>query len=933
MPRCCSVSGCKSNYKSQNESVSTFVLPKEKSLRAKWIRQIPTDFKNVKNPIICIKHFKETDIIRIDKCLVNGEMKEFPRKIPKLKEGAIPSIFPHLPQYLSNTSICPKRLKDVEDENLEHAIKQSVIDQNEYIQSKSVKSTKDIISHFRQNESIRKKWTLLNSNLKVILCMIDTSGNCPVITASLIIENSLDFSIFIGKSELKKKQVPAQFNVLDTLNVFDDLLDFLENNHSKIEINKIQEAIDVLKSSDINNNQFEFTIEQLELSNVTANNRRYSGNTLILATTLYLKSQSAYIALYKSKCLHIPHPRNIIKLISRFSLNKCSMLGSIEYLKTKQKFLNDYELIVNLQLDEIYIEQQLNFKGDSVYGYSENDRSKIAKTAQVFMVSGILSKYKDVVSIVPVYNLTSEQLKAMIINVITEVEKIGFKIISLISDNNAINRKAFELLTENKILRPSIPHPIDSTRQLFLIFDSVHIIKCIRNNWISKKSENCTIKFPDMNTGEILMAQFKHLEMMYNLEKNSVVKYGHLLLNKVLYPSNIQKQNVKLALKVFDERNIVALKCVAEQHPTLFPKVEDTCTFLNIFIRWWKIVNVRSAREGKRFNDTDREPVRNENTCQLEFLKGMSLWLKNWRLTVPNSDSLSAQTFQAIISTNDAFVEMIPYMFSHYKLEYLLLGKFQTDDLEGRFGCYRQMSGSNYYISYIQLLESERKFRFKNMIILSCSGNNIPLKTLLPCLESITNSVNVDQFRTVVQKEFVFDEIPKSLLAILTYISGYSVMKELRIKKCNICSFWLQTDKDIDVNLPLDEGEIRLPFDLVFELDRGKLTLPTVYATFSVAVAWFTIQNMIDCCLDKFLSNKNQLSILHKISLIHLAKCFDSFPDVSEKCLCKKSLNEKLENINLRACKIFLNNLVKMQNNNCSSQASNKKKVKKLKSN
>lgn len=66
--------------------------------------------------------------MHIDKCTVNGELKEYPRKVPKLIEGAVPSIFPNLPKYLSTVQSTSKRLPDVERENFDLALKQSILD-------------------------------------------------------------------------------------------------------------------------------------------------------------------------------------------------------------------------------------------------------------------------------------------------------------------------------------------------------------------------------------------------------------------------------------------------------------------------------------------------------------------------------------------------------------------------------------------------------------------------------------------------------------------------------------------------------------------------------------------------------------------------------------------------------------------------------------
>jgi hypothetical protein len=414
----------------------------------------------------------------------------------------------------------------------------------------------------------------------------------------------------------------------------------------------------------------------------------------------------------------LPHPKNLEKLVGKIDLNSVSFENSINYLTTRKKYLKEHELIVTLHIDEIYIHPEMSFKGGSIYGQSVSDSTKIAKTAQVFMISSILSKYKDVVSMVPVHNLTSQQLKDMCFSIICSLEKMGFNVIAVVSDNNIINRKAFALFSPVKILESNVPHPCDSNRKLFFIFDTVHIIKCIRNNWISKKDGNKTMKFPDIKSNTICTAYFKHLELLHDLEKKSLVKYGHLLSLKVLYPSGIQKQNVDLALRVFSENNIVALEHISKDHPSVFFNIKGTCSFIDLMVKFWKITNVKSVFEGHRFNDNFREPIRQNSEHQINFLSDMLLWLRNWQNTIPISEALSAQTFQAIVTTIDSFLKLIPYLFSHYKIDYILLSKFQNDNLEGRFGMYRQMSGSNYYISFLQVLENERKIRFKNNILL-----------------------------------------------------------------------------------------------------------------------------------------------------------------------------------------------------------------------
>jgi len=82
-------------------------------------------------------------------------------------------------------------------------------------------------------------------------------------------------------------------------------------------------------------------------------------------------------------------------------------------------------------------------------------------------------------------------LKELTLKVITIVEKAGFKVVCLISDNNRINGNMFAALCNGSI-QPSTVHPCDPSRKLFFLFDSVHLMKCVRNNWLNQKDPNQT---------------------------------------------------------------------------------------------------------------------------------------------------------------------------------------------------------------------------------------------------------------------------------------------------------------------------------------------------------------------------------------------------------------------------------------------------------
>ena len=60
---------------------------------------------------------------------------------------------------------------------------------------------------------------------------------------------------------------------------------------------------------------------------------------------------------------------------------------------------------------------------------------------------------------------------------------------------------------------------------------------------------------------------------------------------------------------------------------------------------------------------------------------------------------LSKKTFLALSQTCRGFTGLAKYLINYCGFKYILLGKIQSDTIEGRFDRIRQLSKGNYYIS------------------------------------------------------------------------------------------------------------------------------------------------------------------------------------------------------------------------------------------
>ena len=96
-------------------------------------------------------------------------------------------------------------------------------------------------------------------------------------------------------------------------------------------------------------------------------------------------------------------------------------------------------------------------------------------------------------------------------------------------------------------------------------------------------------------------------------------------------------------------------------------------------------------------------------------------WLCAWEQLQlqPRHGCLSKETMFALKQTVLAAKLLLQYLLCDLHRQYVLLGKFQTDDLEFRFGQYRQMLGTNYNISVTEVMESEKKLRILSVVKLA----------------------------------------------------------------------------------------------------------------------------------------------------------------------------------------------------------------------
>ena len=133
MSNMCSVFGCKTNYRG-HPSATVFRLPKgPPELKNQWIRALHLDIAgdlSENNTFICINHFREEDIIRVDRILqADGTYTETPRIRSTYSPNALPVIFQCFPSHFTSTAQTSKRFsrETKEEEDFAKGLHDSIV--------------------------------------------------------------------------------------------------------------------------------------------------------------------------------------------------------------------------------------------------------------------------------------------------------------------------------------------------------------------------------------------------------------------------------------------------------------------------------------------------------------------------------------------------------------------------------------------------------------------------------------------------------------------------------------------------------------------------------------------------------------------------------------------------------------------------------------
>ncbi len=351
----------------------------------------------------------------------------------------------------------------------------------------------------------------------------------------------------------------------------------------------------------------EFLLQQLELSTTQPTGRRYSPQTILHATRLFMVSRAGYRQL--RSFLSLPDPKTLKKAIGPLH----TAGGAAECKHVVEAYFGSLSPIQRncaVIFDEVYVKPSLRYRGRHIIGNSADQPGALATTMLAILVKPLHGGHAFVARLIPVRALRKDFLYRQIDSVVDVIHECGGTVRALICDNHFVNKQLYQSMAPDSS-KPYIGRTTNHTG-IHLLYDSTHLMKNVRNNWLNEMCQHLEVKDP--SSDQVWNGKFSDIRAVWAAECDETVRSTKLTYT-ACYPSTIERQNVQHVAAVFNEKTVASLTLAGKK---------ETANVVHFFHRLWKILNVKNVTSHITLNDPDRQPIQSVDDASLKILALMS---------------------------------------------------------------------------------------------------------------------------------------------------------------------------------------------------------------------------------------------------------------------------------------------------------------------
>ena len=415
---------------------------------------------------------------------------------------------------------------------------------------------------------------------------------------------------------------------------------------------------------------------------------------------------------------------------------------------------------------------------------NRTDPLKLAGTLLGIYVKSLCGGPKFAAKMLPVSGLTSAFLDKNLTSVSKDLKDSGVQVLAIISDGHKTNQAFFK---ENQ---ESAEKPYYSKDRQYLLFDFIHLLKNVRNSWITEVLKH--LKFPifdeDGKISEWKIAKWDCLVKLNAKERGGqnfilFALRASTLTDVAIAPAYIERQNTDHLFAVFSRKTVAALR----RHAALNTETEEreefiACAeFIEIVVEFYEIVNnnMVGGLEIRSVEDKKLKKI-------LRFGK-MAMAMQG-QLGVKREKCLCYDTAKCIDHTCRGLDAVAKYLLTVKHFEYVLLRQFSGDPIENYFSRLRTGQGSGYYLSCQNAEQTNAIFKTTSILKSGTELEDLGTETKHSCSKCyfvITESSemcdkfdNLDYHMDHLQDEFEKAKTKRpGFCELMVNVSGYVMRK------------------------------------------------------------------------------------------------------------------------------------------------------------